>query len=251
MISVFMILQCSSSPAGKSSQVQPVTTTNSKPNGFAVLELFTSQGCSSCPPADRKLNELTDKAEKSGMPIYTLAYHVDYWNRLGWKDPYSMKLFSDRQSWYSGLFESGSVYTPQLIVNGVKEMVGSRSTEIDQSVDHALNQSTMVEVGMHVNKNGTDIICELDIKNRPLAECVINVALVVDDITTQIKRGENSGKTLIESGIVLKLISKKLEREQLKITMPGNEIKGNYRVVVFIQDEMKGIIYGAADAKLL
>ena len=86
--------------------------------GFALVELFTSEGCSSCPSADQNLMRLVDEASKKKLPVYALSFHVDYWNRLGWTDPYSSKAFTDRQRTYAQVMKSDRVYTPQMIVNG-------------------------------------------------------------------------------------------------------------------------------------
>lgn len=97
--------------------VEEAELTTSEIPPFAVVELFTSQGCSSCPPADAQLARLTERAEKTKENIIALSFHVDYWNRLGWEDPYSNKAYSNRQYRYSG-YLSGRVYTPQMVVNG-------------------------------------------------------------------------------------------------------------------------------------
>jgi len=104
---------CHSQP--KASYFEPV----------AVVELFTSEGCSSCPPADRILSRLTAETQRDHRRIYTLSFHVDYWDRLGWRDPYSSSANSDRQRQYAELMKLQSVYTPQMIVNGRIEFVGS------------------------------------------------------------------------------------------------------------------------------
>ena len=104
------------------SKRKPVNFNNDK--GFAVLELFTSEGCSSCPPADELIERI--QKEAGDKSVYILAYHVDYWNRLGWKDAFSQPEFSKRQYWYHQLFTS-QVYTPQLIINGQNEFVGQRN----------------------------------------------------------------------------------------------------------------------------
>jgi len=83
-----------------------------------VLELFTSQGCSSCPKADELLSEVRDGAANENVDVIVLSYHVDYWNYIGWKDPYSKKAYSNKQRAYSGKFNSSSIYTPQIVVNG-------------------------------------------------------------------------------------------------------------------------------------
>ena len=93
---------------------------------FAVLELFTSEGCSSCPPADRLLSEMVQQARSSNPRIIPLEFHVDYWNYLGWVDPFSERRFSQRQREYGQAFQSSTVYTPQVIVNGKEEFGGYR-----------------------------------------------------------------------------------------------------------------------------
>ena len=95
---------------------------------FAVVELFTSEGCSSCPPADNLLGEIVKDAQKGQQRVYCLSFHVDYWNSLGWRDPYSDPAFSRRQREYARAFESVQVYTPQMVVNGSTGFVGSDRT---------------------------------------------------------------------------------------------------------------------------
>src|SRR5437899_2881738 len=90
-----------------------------------VVELFTSQGCSSCPAADKNLAEIIEKAEANGQQVIGLSFHVDYWNYIGWKDPYSKAEFTERQRKYALRMNSENIYTPQMIVNGESEFVGS------------------------------------------------------------------------------------------------------------------------------
>ena len=103
----------------------------------AVLELFTSQGCSSCPPADRLLGTYTSKEN-----VIVLSFHVDYWNRLGWIEPFSSKAFTERQYKYASAMNTG-VYTPQLVINGQSEMVGSDESKISATVKKFWHRSQM------------------------------------------------------------------------------------------------------------
>ncbi|MEL7087271.1 MAG: DUF1223 domain-containing protein, partial [Planctomycetota bacterium] len=105
---------------------------------FAVVELFTSEGCSSCPPAEAVLNRLDRDARQGHQRIFTLAFHVDYWNRLGWTDPFSDRAYSDRQRDYAVTLRERSIYTPQMVVNGTTGFVGSHARRAGQEIGRAL-----------------------------------------------------------------------------------------------------------------
>src|SRR5580704_2729726 len=106
--------------------------------GFAVVELFTSEGCSSCPPADALIAAV--QQEDKDLPVYILAFHVDYWDRLGWKDAFSEGACSDRQRQYAAWLNLNSVYTPQVVVNGRKEFVGSEAGTLRAAIQSGLQQ---------------------------------------------------------------------------------------------------------------
>ena len=108
--------------------------------GFAVVELFTSEGCSSCPPADALVAKV--QKESAGKPVYILAYHVDYWNRLGWKDAFSDAAYSARQKQYSHWIKGAEIYTPQAVINGRKEFVGSQEGTLRSTIKADLTETT-------------------------------------------------------------------------------------------------------------
>src|SRR5258706_3032673 len=114
-----------------------------------VMDLVTSQGCSSCPAADKNLAEINEDAEKNGQPVYGLSFHVDYWNYIGWKDPYSKPEYTARQHQYAQKLNSESVYTPQMIVNGEIEFVGSNKKASSEAVAQALTK----EMPYHISLN--------------------------------------------------------------------------------------------------
>ena len=111
---------------------------------FAVLELFTSEGCSDCPAAEAVLNEIALDAWADREYIYALSFHVDYWNKLGWKDEFSKSEYSERQRGYRKAFENEVLYTPQMIVNGTDEFVGSDTAKIDSAIRGCLGSTTKV-----------------------------------------------------------------------------------------------------------
>jgi hypothetical protein len=158
-----------------------------------VVELFTSQGCSSCPPANAYLNELS----KRPSDVLALAFHVTYWDYLGWKDPFSLQLATDRQARYGRRFGDGS-YTPEIVVDGLSGVVGSDRGNVDQAVAKArANSATLAEVHV-VMKDGK---ASIDVGAGQGAGRVILVGMDREHVTA-VRRGENSGRTMAEANIV-------------------------------------------------
>ena len=169
-------------------------------NGFAVVELFTSEGCSSCPAADAAVARLVAKNEEQ---VYVLSYHVDYWNRLGWKDSFSKAEYSKRQSNYAAHFNLNSVYTPQIVVNGSSEFVGSNETKLKDSVTESRQQAVLSNLSINTTKTEKEISVDYSISGDE--EVLLNIALVQPEATTEVKRGENSGRKLHHINIVRSL----------------------------------------------
>ena len=119
--------------------------THSKPK-VVLVELFTSEGCSDCPPADELLRQVDQKTTKSGQIIIGVSEHVTYWNSLGWADPFSLNIFTRRQEAYGAKFGLDSVYTPQMVVNGTQQLVGSDSTRLSQVIQGELQQPSSITV---------------------------------------------------------------------------------------------------------
>jgi hypothetical protein len=166
--------------------------------GFAaerpvVVELFTSQGCSSCPPANAYLNELV----KQRRDVLALAFHVTYWDRLGWKDPFSLETATRRQDVYGRRFGDGS-YTPEMVVDGAASMVGSARGEVGAAIENA-RRNSRTAAAVSVTRNGEQVSIEVGAGSGSG-----NVLLIGFDHehTTAIGRGENSGRTLTEANVV-------------------------------------------------
>ncbi len=158
-----------------------------------VVELFTSQGCSSCPPADAYLRELsTQRAD-----VLPLAFHVTYWDGLGWKDPYSMQAATQRQDLYGRRFGDGS-YTPEIVVDGAAGMVGSRRSDVGAAIERA-KRTSRTAAAVSVTKNGEQISIQVGFGTGPGRILLIGFDR---EHTTAIGRGENGGRTLTEANIV-------------------------------------------------
>ncbi|MCK1719504.1 DUF1223 domain-containing protein [Bradyrhizobium sp. 141] len=158
-----------------------------------VVELFTSQGCSSCPPANAFLNEMT----KGRSDILPLAFHVTYWDRLGWKDPFSLEAATSRQDRYGRRFGDGS-YTPEMVVDGGVGLVGSRRDEVNAAIDHAKRgQQTVAAV--RVSKENGNV--RIHVGSGRGSGRVLLIGFDHEH-TTQIGRGENGGRTLTEANVV-------------------------------------------------
>lgn len=219
-------------------QFEPVT----------VIELYTSQGCSSCPPADRLLSNTIENAKIDGKKIFALSFHVDYWNRLGWADPFSDKIYSERQRFYSTVLKENSVYTPQMIVNGDKVFVGSDKKELASAISESIKIKSKVSFqSLSMTLVDGKMININYVLAGDFSECKINFALVSKSETTQIKRGENEGLTLVNENVVRQFISKNASMEGKIVfsNIPPNQ-NNNLMVIAFVQQNSNSKIIGAA-----
>jgi hypothetical protein len=165
-----------------------------------VLELFTSQGCSSCPPADRLLSKLrTD--DFAGRTVIPLAYHVDYWNHLGWRDPFSSAQWSNRQRAYAQAMRSSQVFTPQLVINGKESFVGSAESAIRAAIDRQLERDDQGTIAIEkVTRDGNTM--RVDVRATTTAKANVVVVLFENGITTDVRSGENANHRLTDDAIV-------------------------------------------------
>ena len=161
-----------------------------------VVELFTSQGCSSCPPADALLSELS----RTRPDVLALAFHVTYWDRLGWKDPYSLPLATERQRRYAELWRAGSIYTPQLVAGGQYQAIGSDRPDVLAAVVAAANGPA---VPLHLTRDGPGL--KLDAGAGHGAGALLLVGFDPSH-TTRVGRGENGGRTLTDINVVRSLV---------------------------------------------
>ncbi len=216
--------------------------------GFAVVELFTSEGCSSCPPADAVVARI--QKESNDKPIYILAFHVDYWNRLGWKDVFSSADYSHRQNQYASWLKLSEVYTPQIIVNGKTEFVGSEEGTLRNAIKAGLQKDAAAEVMLSdIKVDGNKASLNYQTKGN-IANAALLVAVVQKSAQTKVERGENAGHTLSHVQIVrsLQSLSLKGSNGSESITLPkGFEAKGS-ELIAFLQNTSTGAIIGATKA---
>lgn len=165
-----------------------------------VVELFTSQGCSSCPPADALLRRLAADPKLRGKVI-PLAYHVDYWNHLGWRDPFSSREWSQRQGDYVRAMKLPSAYTPQIVVNGAREMVGSHSMQVVRAIEEESRRKHDGRVNVRIDRGQAIVRAQAA---QPGVELVI-VTFEDGAADTKVARGENRGRTVANDAIVRSL----------------------------------------------
>ena len=165
--------------------------------GFAVVELFTSEGCSSCPPADEVLAKI---AAENKDNVFVLGYHVDYWDRLGWKDAYSSAAYTRRQQDYARVLRLSSIYTPQVVVNGGKEMVGSEEKTLRSVIGEDLKKPGGKKIALQTGSDGKNIKVTFQTTSRD--EDILYIALVQSHAETRVGAGENSGRRLQHINIV-------------------------------------------------
>ncbi|MCH2031907.1 MAG: DUF1223 domain-containing protein [Tenacibaculum sp.] len=210
----------------------------SQHKSVVVLELFTSQGCSSCPPADKVLKEINDNMDSEY--VIPIAYHVDYWNYIGWKDPFSTKEFTDIQRYYGQKFRSNSIYTPQLIINGNEHVVGSNEVTIHKKIKRYLKKSSKLKLDISETikeENGITISFNI---NGKVNNSILEALIVVDEKTTNVTRGENRNRTIVNSNIVVARTVGNINKNSGNIHIKTPKIinqEDKLRLVLVLKDE--------------
>lgn len=166
--------------------------TEDQPKQPVLIELFTSEGCATCPPADKILAYLEKEQPATQADIITLALHVDYWDYIGWKDEFASPLFSQRQEVYGQKFKLESIYTPQMIIDGETEFVGNEPGKaVSTVIKAAQNQKAIVEIARANEK------LKINITDFPAhEESTVYVVFAEDNLSNKVKRGENAGQKL-------------------------------------------------------
>jgi hypothetical protein len=218
-----------------------------------LVELFTSEGCSSCPPADALLGRLGRTQPVRGADIIVLEEHVDYWDRLGWKDPFSSEAATARQNEYGEAFGGGQVYTPQMVVDGHSEFVGSSENDALRAI-RTSSQTSKPKVQLSWGKEDM-LAIHINAQNNAARDKEAEVFLVLSEnrLHSDVKRGENAGRALAHDGVTRQFLPlekiKSADSEFLTtITVhPAREWnRENLRAIVFEQERSSRHILAAA-----
>ncbi len=216
----------------------------------AVVELFTSEGCSSCPPADRLLARLAAEARKNSEAVFTLSFHVDYWNYLGWADPYSDAAFSARQRAYSQTLGE-TVYTPQMIVNGRRAFVGSDASKARRHLAEALRQNASVTLALGVSPVTAEgvLLASYAAEDLP-AGAVVHLAVVERGLSQNVTRGENTGRTLAHDNVVRVFETLEAGYGKVPLLLPKDLTLENASLIAYAQDAKTMAVLGATGIEL-
>jgi hypothetical protein len=228
-----------------------------------VVELFTSEGCSSCPPADALLARLSEGRPDGNVQLIALEEHVDYWNDLGWADPFSSRDWTTRQNVYSGVLRNGNPYTPQMVVDGTAEFVGSRAQQAREAIREAASKTKIPVTLTHGSADGTGKenfsakVGKLEGTTRgDVAE--LWLAITETGLHSAVTRGENAGEDLHHAAVVRlmrKIGEARAEGEtsfagETAVPLQKEWKRENLRAVLFVQEKQSRRILGAAEIRL-
>lgn len=236
---------------------QPIAATADKSSSVAIVELFTSEGCSSCPPADALLRQINLKQAHTGQLIVGISEHVTYWNNLGWQDPYSLSTFTERQSTYASRLSPEGPYTPQMVLNGRDQFVGSDESALERALldDTRRTHFDLRILTSTLSPEGVDM--KFSFSGRSAKPLDVIAVLTDDADRSNVLRGENSGRLLAHVSVarsLTKVASVEGNTEKsVHLTLPAgfqSAARSSHHLVVFVQEPHQGAILGAATASL-
>ena len=220
-----------------------------------VVELFTSEGCSSCPPADSLLSKLAKEQPVPGVQIIPLGMHVTYWDQLGWKDPASLALATERQQAYGAIWGGDRVYTPQAVIDGREELVGSDESGVRRAIAKAA-KLPRARIDVQTSVDGNKLTANATIADLPSdAKEPLEAWMVVteDGLTTIVKRGENGGRTLQHDAVVRAVFGSDVAAARMlgfHADLRPEWRRDRLKAVVIVQGKRTHRIYGAATTAL-
>lgn len=225
-----------------------------------LVELFTSEGCSSCPPADALLSKLEEQQPISAAEVIALEEHVDYWDQLGWVDPFSGVQWTERQQDYAAVRHDRGVYTPQMVVNGRTEFVGSREREARQAIAEAASQPRVeITINSLSSTKSTDGQFKVSVGKLAASQpAEVYLAVTETGLHSSVRAGENSGVDVYHSAVVRSL--RKIGSAdpgkdsaftgETAVKFDKNWKRQNLRVVVFVQEKRSRHVLGVAAARI-
>jgi hypothetical protein len=227
-------------------EVTPVSVNKTEGPGFAVIELFTSEGCSSCPSSDIVV---ADFLKANTEKVFVLAFHVDYWNKLGWKDVFSKAAYTARQSQYASVFGLQSIYTPQIVVNGRHEFVGSNGSQLKRVVEKELTSGMGKPLNLTVTAAANNHI-QVNYQLIEKTNAKMNIALVQLHVSSDIKRGENEGRHLDHVNVVrdFKVLNTEGLTGSADIEIPAGLAKSDCKIIAYLQNPVSMEVSGVAEA---
>jgi len=221
-----------------------------------IVELFTSEGCSSCPPADVLLQRLAESSSGSGPEIIALGEHVDYWDHQGWKDRFSSALLTNRQRTYAARFNNESIYTPQMVVDGRAELVGSDAAGAERAIGRAAAAPHgAVRIAVASTANPAQVAVDVSVSGLPAlargdrAEIVL--AVTEDHLSSNVTRGENHGLVLKHGPVVRRLTtigdaSAPASSGRAELTLEPDWHRDRLKIVAFVQEHRSRTILASA-----
>ena len=208
-------------------------------SGFALVELFTSQGDETSPVAEEILYRSVATEKKNGSKIFVLEYHVDYWNRLGWKDPLSKFQFTRRQENYSRVLAEKELYTPEIVINGIKSFSGTKETTLKAEIKSALSLPQQFTFSVRKDSLANDTLYVSYSSSKDDQNAVFRLAITEDEITTKVEAGENANKTFVNNYVVrlLHSVDGIKKSTQVKIPVKGIKFNSKIAIVCFVQSK--------------
>jgi len=231
---------------------RPAAKLENSSRATVLVELFTSEGCSSCPPADALLRQIEGMQTESGQLIVGISEHVTYWNRLGWSDPYSSEVYTARQNGYGERFHLDSVYTPQMIINGSEQIVGSDKAGLLRAFQKEWQRPQIPVRILSTKIDGRSLTLSFSVGGMiPAAGAEIVVALVDDADHSSVLRGENAGRVLSHVAVARAItqvanIHAAMEKT-VEVLLPSSfqsSQTGGHHLILFAQSAGLGQVIG-------
>ncbi|NYF80801.1 DUF1223 domain-containing protein [Granulicella arctica] len=224
---------------------------------IVLVELFTSEGCSSCPPADALLRQINGTKTASGQLIVGISEHVTYWNSLGWSDPFSSSVYTARQDAYGVSLGLDSIYTPQMVVNGTEQFVGSSNGDLAKALRREQEKESSVDLRIvSTSVVGNMLTVKFSVTSDASVHGADIIAVLTDDNDqSSVSRGENSGRTLAHVSVarsIVRIAEVQREADQTaQIALPDHfGGKEGHHLILFVQTARSGRVLGAATQPL-